>query len=42
MEECSLDLIFLKGAARLFGFLVGRGCFLQYMKLDFLRQSESI
>ena len=25
MEECSLDLIFLFGAARPFGFLVGGG-----------------
>ena len=42
MEECSLDLIFLLGAARPFGFLVGEGLFFQKMKLDFLRQSESI
>ena len=27
MEECSLDLIFLKGTARLFVFLVGDGLF---------------
>ena len=27
MEECSLDLIFLLGAARPFGFLVGEGLF---------------
>ena len=27
MEECSLDLIFLFGAARPFGFLVGEGLF---------------
>ena len=42
MEECSLDSIFLLGAARLFCFLVGEGFFFQYMKLDFLIQSESI
>ena len=45
MEECSLNLIFfLLGAARPFGFLVGGGggCFFQMIKLDFLRQSESI
>ena len=27
MLECSLDLIFLKGTARLFGILVGDGLF---------------
>ena len=44
MEECFLYLIFfLVGAARPFGFLVEEGLFFfQYMKLDFLRQSESI
>ena len=42
MELCSLDLIFLFGTARPFGFLVGGGAvFFQQMKLDFLRQSES-
>ena len=29
VEECSLDLIFLLGAARPFGFLVGEGLFFQ-------------
>ena len=29
MEECSLDMIFLEGTARLFGFLVGDGLFFQ-------------
>ena len=34
---------FLVGTARPFGFLVEEGLFFfQYMKLDFLRQSESI
>ena len=42
MEECFLDSIFLLGTGRSFGFLVGEGLFLQYMKLDFLGQSESI
>ena len=28
VEECSLDLIFLLGAARPFGFLVGEGRFI--------------
>ena len=42
MEERSLDLNFLLGAAKPFGFLVGEGLFFQKMKLDFLRQSESI
>ena len=27
MQECSLDLIFLLGAARPFGFFVGEGLF---------------
>ena len=42
MEECVLDLIFLLGTARPFVFLVGGAVFFQYVKLDFLRQSESI
>ena len=43
MEECFLDLIFLLGTARPFVFRGGGGLFFyQYMKLDFLRQSESI
>ena len=29
MEECSLDLFFLLGAARPFGVLVGEGLFFQ-------------
>ena len=34
---------FLLGSARPFGFLMGGGAvFFQYMKLDFLRQSEGI
>ena len=41
MVECSLDLIFLFGAARPFSFLVGGGAvFFLEMKLDFLRQRE--
>ena len=36
MEECFLVLIFLLGAARPFGFLVGEGLFFQQLKLDFL------
>ena len=42
MQECFLDFIFLLGTTRPFGFLVGEGLFFQYMKLEFLRQSESI
>ena len=42
MEECSLDLIFLLGTARPFFSGGGEAVFFQYMKLDFLRQSESI
>ena len=42
MEECSLDLIFLLGAARPFGFLVGLGCFFPIDESRFFRQRESI
>ena len=45
MEERSLDLIFYKGQllpASSFDFLVGEGLFFRWVKLDFLRQSESI
>ena len=36
MEECSLDLHFLLGTARLVGFLVEEGLFSPLLKLDFL------
>ena len=41
IEECSLDF-FYQGQLDHLVFWWGKGCFFQYMKIDFLRQSESI
>ena len=41
MEECFLDLIFLLGAARPLGFLVGEVLFFQQLKLEFLHKVKA-